>query len=175
MEKIGLFSRSRAIDLTTSQHPKLFQERDMDKSLINELICKCWLDTTHLPIHSVEVEELTNKNDLYIASVIFSGKIQGSMTIATGQVLAKKIASVMFDCEMDSVSFDDIRDSIGELVNILAGNIKSDFFGDCELSSPLVMQGGDAILSVLGSDVVFQKIFLSDEDEQCVIQICQTN
>ncbi len=147
----------------------------MDKSVINDLISKCWLDTTHLPIQPTNLDELTDNSELYIASVVFSGKSQGSMTVAMGEALATKIASMMFDCEIDSVSFDDVKDSIGELVNVLAGNMKTDFFGDSELSRPLVMQGSDAILSVLGSDVVFQKIFVSDNEEQLIIQICQTD
>ncbi len=147
----------------------------MDNSVINDLISKCWLDTTQLPIQVTNFDELSESSELYIASVIFTGKSQGSMTVAMGETLATKIASMMFDCEIDSVSFDDIKDSIGELVNVLAGNMKTDFFGDSELSHPLVMQGNDAILSVLGSDVVFQKTYVSDNEEQLIIQICQTD
>ncbi len=147
----------------------------MDKSVINDLISKCWLDTTHLPLQSSNFDELKNTNELYIASVVFTGRSQGSMTIAMGEQLAIKIASMMFECEIDSVSYDDITDSIGELVNILAGNMKTELFGDSDLSKPLVMQGDDAILSVLGSDVVFQKTFNSDNEERLIIQICQTD
>ena len=81
----------------------------------------------------------------------------------------------MFECETDSVSYDDIKDSIGELVNILAGNMKSDYFGGSDLSRPLVMEGSDSILSMLNADVVFQKIFTSDNKEQVLIQICHTD
>ncbi len=147
----------------------------MDKNVINDIVGKCWFETTHLPIQSTSIDTLTDNSELYIASVVFSGKSQGSMTIAMGEVLATKIASMMFECEIEAVSFDDIKDSIGELVNVLAGNMKTDFLGDSELSRPLVMQGSDAILSVLGSDVVFQKTFVSDNEEQLIIQICQTD
>lgn len=147
----------------------------MDKSVINDLISKSWFDITHLPIQGTTFEELTEKRDLYIASVVFFGKSQGSLTLATGETLATKIASMMFDCEVESVSYDDIRDSIGELVNILAGNIKTDFFGDSDLSRPLVMQGSAALLTMLASDVVFQKTFVSDNEEQLIIQLCQTD
>ncbi len=147
----------------------------MEKKVINNLISTCWLDTTHLPIQSSPLENISDNIELFIASVIFTGKSQGSMTIAMSQPLATKIASIMFDSDIDSVSFDDIKDSIGELVNVLAGNLKSDFFGDSELSKPLVMQGNNAILSVLGSDVIFQKIYVSDNEEQIIIQLCQTD
>lgn len=147
----------------------------MDKRVINDLISKSWIEVTHLSIQSTALDRLTDNRDLYIASVIFSGQSQGSLTLATGEMLARKIASMMFACEIDSVSYDDIKDSIGELVNILAGNLKTDFFGDCDLSRPLVMRGGDDIIAMLGSDVVFQKTFVSDNGEQLLIQICQTD
>lgn len=147
----------------------------MDKSVIDDLLRKCWLETTHLSIDSADHDELEDVNELYIASVVFTGSTQGSMTIAMGNTLATKVASVMFDCEVEAVSYDDIKDSIGELVNVLAGNIKSDFFGDSELSSPLVMEGNMALLAVLGTDVIFQKTYTSNDDGQLVIQLCQTD
>ncbi len=147
----------------------------MDKNVINNIISTCWLDTTHLPIQPTPLMELPDNSQLYIASIVFSGKSQGSMTIAMGELLATKIASMMFDCELDSVSFDDIKDSIGELVNVLAGNLKTDFYGDCELSKPLVIEGSKEILSVLGADVIFQKIYISDNEEKLIIQLCHTD
>lgn len=147
----------------------------MDSKVINDLLSKSWTETTHLPLNPAAASELTDTRELYIASIVFTGKSQGSMTLAMGELLATKIASMMFDCEIAAVEFDDIKDSIGELVNVLAGNMKTDFFRDSALSRPLVVQGSDAILSVLGADVVFQKIFLSDNDERLIIQICQTD
>ena len=146
----------------------------MDKSVITNLVSKCWQDTTGLSIESANLNELTNGNELYIASVVFTGEGQGSMTIAMGKALAKIIASKMFASAIDSVSLDDIKDSIGELANVLAGNIKTDFFGRSELSRPLVMQGSNALLSVLKIDVIFEEIFLSEDKEQVIIQVCQT-
>jgi CheY-specific phosphatase CheX len=147
----------------------------MNKSVINDLISKSWVDTTHLPIQSTALDQLTDSSELYLASVVFSGTSEGSLTLATGEPLATKIASMMFECEIDAVSYDDIKDSIGELVNILAGNMKTQLFKNCDLSRPLVMQGNDAILSMLGSDVLFQETFISDDSQQLLIQICQTN
>jgi CheY-specific phosphatase CheX len=147
----------------------------MDETVISDLINTCWTETTHLPIQSTDVGKVTCGGNLYIASVVFSGKSQGSMTIAMGKPLAVEVAASMFDCEVDSVGYDDIKDCIGELVNVLAGYIKNDFLGDSELAKPLVMEGSDAILTILGSDLVFQRVFSSGNNEQVMIQICQTD
>jgi CheY-specific phosphatase CheX len=146
----------------------------MDKNAIDALLCKCWLDTTFLPIQSIDIVGVTDNRKLYIASIVYSGKSVGSMTIAMGESLATKVASMMFDCDIDSVLFDDIKDSVGELVNVLAGNMKTHLFGASELSKPLVMEGDYSLLSVLGSDVIFQESFVSDNAAQLIIQICKT-
>ena len=146
----------------------------MDNSILQHLISKSWTDTTHLPIQAIEVETLADSSELVIASVVFTGATQGSLTLATKEPLAKKVASIMFDCSIESVSYDDIKDSIGELVNILAGNMKSKYFGDSDLSKPLVMEGDDSVLAMLNTDVVFQTVFTSEKDQQILFQVCHT-
>jgi CheY-specific phosphatase CheX len=146
----------------------------MDNSIINDLINKCWYDTTGLHIESTNLDELQRHEGLFIASVIFTGKSQGSLTIAMDEALAKKITSNMFEAAIDSVSFDDIKDSIGELANVLAGNMKTDFFGSSELSKPIVMQGSDSLLSIFKIDAIFQKTFVSDKTKELIIQVCRT-
>ncbi len=141
---------------------------------VQELIDKCWFDTTGLQITSTNLGDLANPDNLFIASVIFSGETQGSLTVAMGEMLAKKLASNMFDSTIESVNLDDIRDSIGELANVLAGNIKTGFFGSCSMAKPVVMQGSDAMISVFKIDAIFQRAFVSEKDEQVLIQVCQT-
>lgn len=146
----------------------------MDNTIIKDLISKSWKAVTHIPIQSIDSDTLTDSSELVIASVVFTGATQGSLTLATKESLAKKVASIMFDCTIETVSYDDIKDSIGELVNILAGNMKSKYFGDSDLSRPLVMEGDDSVLTMLGTDVVFQAVFSSEKDGQILFQVCHT-
>ena len=146
----------------------------IENNTVQELIDKCWIDATGLQIEPTKLADLANPEDLFIASVIFSGDNQGSLTVAMGEVLAKQLAGNMFDSSIESVSLDDIRDSIGELANVLAGNIKTDFFGNCSMAKPVVMRGSDAMISVFQIDAIFQRIFVSAKDEQILIQVCQT-
>lgn len=147
----------------------------MDNSTIREIIDSCWYDSTSLEIELTEFEEIEQSEDLYITTVVFTGESEGSMTLVMGEVLAKNIAGKMFESETESVTYDDIKDSIGELVNILAGNMKTTYFGSSELSKPLVMQGSSAMLSVLKTDVIFQRRYLVGGLDELVIQVCQTD
>ena len=146
----------------------------MENNTIQTLIDGCWFDTTGLNIKSTDLDEMSDSDDLYIASVIYSGENNGSLTVVMGESLAKELASKMFHSEIEAINVDDIRDSIGELANVLAGNIKTDFFGNCRMAKPVVMYGDDSIISVFKIDAIFQKTFTSENSEELLIQVCQT-
>ncbi len=148
----------------------------MENTEINKLIDNCWYDTTGLYIHATELDELSNNDELYIASIVFTGgDNQGSFTIAMGSDIARIIAGNMFQSTVEDLSDDDIRDSLGELANVLAGNLKSNFFGNSSLSKPMVLQGDDSLFSVFKIDAIFQKTFLTDKNQQLLIQVCKTS
>lgn len=147
----------------------------MDNSRIEELIENCWFATSGIQIEPTSDEEMSVTDSLCVATVIFTGgEREGSLTVAMQEDLSKEIAGKMFELSVDELSFDDIRDSMGEVANVLAGNLKSDFFRDNELSKPLVMQGGSDLLTVFMVEVIFQKVFLTGNKKQLVIQVCQT-
>lgn len=145
----------------------------MENNIINDIINQFWYDITRFPIESTDRDELSIHEDLLIASVVFTGKSEGSFTIAIGEAPAKQIASNMFNSAIEEITYDDIRDSIGELVNILAGNLKNDFFHDSELSKPIVLQGSDNLLSVFKIDAIFQKTYISSKKEELLVQVCR--
>ena len=78
-----------------------------------------------------------------IVLVSFSGEIQGTVALvfpeATGELLAKALL-----CS-DTVSSDDVADSMAEIGNIIAGGAKTDFISHdgtpLNLSVPTVLRG----------------------------------
>lgn len=148
----------------------------MENPLISELIDACWLDTAGVAIEPTEGEDLDNDLDLYIGSVVYTkGTHQGSLSIAIPENLAKNITAKMFDTSEAEVTLDDIQDCIGEITNVLAGNLKTDFFGDNNLSKPFVSYGSSSLISSFKIDAIFQKNYSSQAGEQLVIQVCKTN
>lgn len=146
----------------------------MNDSVINDLIQKCWFGSTGTPIEATDLDGLTNHDELYIASIIFTGTSEGSLTVIMSEALAKAISAATFDSPLDAVTYDDVHDCIGELANVIAGNLKTEIFGNSELSKPLVMQGNDSILATFQIDAIFQKVYVNPDKEQIIIQICQT-
>ncbi len=148
---------------------------DMENSAIENLIRICWTKASGVDISSGDERDLQQKDELYTASVIFTrGTHDGSLSLALAEPLARMVSAHMFQKPQAEVSLDDIQDCLKELVNVLAGNIKVNFFGDSELSRPTISFGNDALLSLFKIDAIFQKRFLAVGGEEFIIQVCQT-
>lgn len=145
----------------------------MENSVIEHLVKSIWFDTTGLRLSPTESATMAADNDLYLATVVFFGSQHGSLSIIAGAGLADLIASRMFQAPLESISCDDVHDSFGELANVLAGNLKSDFFGTADLSRPVIMEGRDSLTGALAIDAIFQKVFVCDNSELVLVQVCQ--
>lgn len=75
--------------------------------------------------------------------VSFMGKYHGTVGIFCSKEFALKIASSMLMEEMSVVNAD-VIDTVGEIANMIAGNVKTKItedYGEMELSVPIVMIG----------------------------------
>jgi chemotaxis protein CheX len=80
--------------------------------------------------------------------VQITGRWEGAVTIQCPIGLARTAASVMFDADPVTVSDADIRDALGELANMVGGNIKALLPGPTHLSLPVVVEGDKQSLSI---------------------------
>lgn len=70
-----------------------------------------------------------------------SGEWNGTVCVACSRAAALRATSVMFDMPEPEVSTSDVVDAIGELVNVVGGNIKALLPGPTVLSLPSVLEG----------------------------------
>lgn len=92
--------------------------------------------------------------------VNISGAWEGTVVLDCTADMAKQAAAIMFEMELQEIEAEEIRDAVGELVNMLGGNIKSLLPEPCKLSLPVVVQGSEYSTNVPGSEVVGQATFL---------------
>lgn len=90
----------------------------------------------------------------HTASVAISGGWDGSVSLVLPHGLALHAAAAMFGMEPDEIGADEVADAVGELANIIGGNIKGMIDDPCTLSLPMVAVGRDYSVSVPGSQVV---------------------
>lgn len=89
-----------------------------------------------------------------MALVCFTGKYNGTISIFCPAGVACKIATNMLGMETNVID-DDVKDAVGEVVNMIAGNVKTDLteeFGEMHLTIPLVITGDSLSISAIGKN-----------------------
>ncbi len=83
-------------------------------------------------------EPLSAEQQSMFAWVRISGAWEGSVMIGCSGQLARRAAGAMFDVPPEDATESDLSDAIGELANVLGGNVKGLVPGPSLLSLPTV-------------------------------------
>ena len=82
-----------------------------------------------------------------MGTVDFAGDVMGSTQILAGETLARIITSKMSERPLEEIKDEDeIKDVVGEMCNIVGGNLKAGFCDSglmCEISPPSIIFGND--------------------------------
>ena len=87
----------------------------------------------------------------YIGTVHITGSWSGSVVVECPEGLSRIVAATMFESEHDAMAEDELVDVIGELANMLGGNVKALLEGESLLSLPTVVRGSDFRVIVPGT------------------------
>ena len=79
--------------------------------------------------------------DLTVGCVTVTGAWQGRVLLACPAQLARMAAAAMFDLPAEQLDDREVADALGELTNMVGGNIKSLIPGPSRLSMPAVTVG----------------------------------
>jgi chemotaxis protein CheX len=77
----------------------------------------------------------------------FEGAWPGTIVTTCSEGLARDIASAMFHVAPESATAEDLRDAVGELVNIIGGNVRPLLDQPCVMSLPSIAEGERAAAS----------------------------
>ncbi len=75
------------------------------------------------------------------AHVAFHGGFSGLLTASLSESLARELTSLLMERPSHENSPEDVSDAVGELVNIIAGNLRGMLPAPCQLSLPQVQRG----------------------------------
>jgi chemotaxis protein CheX len=93
------------------------------------------------------------------ASVGIAGEWNGTVTLQCGADTACRLAGAMLAMDPAPDVDEDVKDVLGELANIVAGNIKSMLPGPSSLSLPCVIDGSNYSLEILhGEELINQPL-----------------
>ena len=115
-----------------------------------------WRSVLNLGLQSEPSDECQQPSAglAFIGSVQIRGAWEGSVLLHADGVLVRRAASIMFGMEEPAVGSDEMVDALGELTNMVGGNLKALLPAPCKLSLPTVAQGIEPKLTILGNQVV---------------------
>jgi CheY-specific phosphatase CheX len=102
--------------------------------------------------------------DMVTAAVYFAGAWRDAVLLECTRCQARTFAQFLMSISPPATVDDDVRDALGELANMLAGNLKSVLPGGVALSMPSVIEGSDYSLQICGNRSIERVPFWSAED-----------
>lgn len=112
----------------------------------------------------------TTRADEVSAAVAVTGVWQGHIVVSCSMAAARKIGSLLLEMPLAEVTESDVADALGELANIIGGNVKGLLPGPCALSLPyLVVAGSEHVR--WPSAVVESRLLADWHDEPIVVTV----
>ncbi|MBT8343003.1 MAG: flagellar motor switch protein FliN [Desulfatitalea sp.] len=144
---------------------------------VEKTLSNCVIETfeTMLSMDMVKVGKSTDEGldeQRLVGSVHFAGEVVGTMSLHVSQAFATLITTDMLGIEAQEIDSEEvIKDVLGELGNIISGNLKSDFQDldlACVISTPSITRGSDFKIEPSKMGELHQMIFRHKKHELIV-------
>lgn len=116
-----------------------------------------------------EVPEERPTSERIVGAVNFAGEVMGLITIDVSRQFSQVMTASMLDVEVDEIEGPDpVKDLLGEISNIVGGNLKSAFLDagyDCSISTPSITAGSDFTIESLNMKTFERFVFQSGTDQ----------
>jgi chemotaxis protein CheX len=135
---------------------------------VYQLVESVWASVLGLEIQSSEEREIISQTPALAACIQITGAWKGAVALHCAAPLARHVAATMFGLEPGDITPIEIQDALGELVNMLGGNLKALIPEACHLSLPAVVDGTDYSLRIPGSFPINCMAFYCQEQPMLV-------
>ena len=130
-----------------------------DEHLV-EIAREVWSSFLQLDLEPVAFESAPLSGQRITGVVSVSGAWQGSVVLECAHDHAVAAAEAMFAAEPGTLSPDEVSDALGELTNMVGGNVKSLLPAPSTLSIPSVAEGDSFTVRVPGA-VLLDRVALA--------------
>jgi flagellar motor switch protein FliN len=129
-----------------------------------------------LALEAVEDNAATGLDESRMVGTIhFGGEVVGVMSFHLSESFARTVTAAMLAIEADDIkSNEEINDVIGELANIVAGNLKTEFLDaglTCVRSTPSITSGSDFKIDPVDIAPPVNFTF-REKDEYVLVELC---
>jgi chemotaxis protein CheX len=115
-----------------------------------------WMSFTGKVIRSADGQAPAGTGDVTVGRVAVTGEWRGWVLLACPPQLARSAASAMFDRPAGELTEAEVADALGELTNMIGGNVKSLLPGPSFLSMPEVTAGPSSATRIPDAVLVSQ-------------------
>ncbi len=119
---------------------------------VNRIVESIFGTMMDLPVWESE-SQWQPAGDRVTASVFLEGDWNGAVSLECNRDQACQFAGCFLSIEPPEAVDNDVRDVLGELANMIGGNIKSAMACSSHMSMPSVVDGSDCGLRICGSEV----------------------
>jgi CheY-specific phosphatase CheX len=127
---------------------------------ITEITRTIWATLFELPLEDGDTAPLGPESTV-TSCIQIDGAWHGAVVLQCPLTLARTLTAAMFQADA-APELDEIFDALGELANMLGGNVKALLPGPSRISLPAVAVGSDYQLSVVGTSAVTSLAFSCD-------------
>jgi chemotaxis protein CheX len=125
---------------------------------IRRLTPEIWDAMLHLALDP-ESDIPKTQSRVVSACVYITGAWNGAVALSCDVAFASEAAAIMFNLADATPTTADMQDALGELTNMIGGNVKALLPEPCHLSLPSAVEGADYSVRILRSKVVTQVPF----------------
>ena len=115
-----------------------------------------WQSMLSMDVYGLEPGAGLDGGSFITATVLITGAFEGGVTLQLPSPAGRTLAAVMFGKEEEDVSPDEVADAVGELANMVGGNLKALVPQPAKLSLPSVTEGDSYTMSFPGTEVTNQ-------------------
>ncbi|MCC6436983.1 MAG: chemotaxis protein CheX [Acidimicrobiales bacterium] len=121
-----------------------------------EVVNAVWQSMLGMECYDMGPEAALDEGPFITATVLITGAYEGGVTLQLSSSVGRNLAALMFGMETDEVSADECIDAVGELANMVGGNLKALVPQPAKLSLPSVAEGDSYKVSFPGTEIISQ-------------------
>ncbi len=152
-----------------------FQRIDIISS-VGDSIIELFNTMLSLDVELSDREPFKHHDDFRVMGAIdFTGNVKGSIQFQVPELFGRMIAAGVLGEDLEQIQdIETVKDVIGEMTNILGGNLKAAFCDSglpCNISTPSLTVGIDFQIEILNMDR-YEKFAFKLNDHDILVEVC---
>lgn len=127
---------------------------EFDQETLNGITSMVWSSTLGLEPVPAEKAVVDPNEERVTGCVQISGSWDGAILLEFPGNMARRLTAIMFGSDPETTNVEEVHDAIGELTNMVGGNVKSILASPSQLSLPVITAGQKFDLRIRGSKAI---------------------